>query len=430
MAVAALLALPAPSLAQTAEVTGARLTIVERPESSFSVTLSNLRDVPLVAWELGLFRPGRTRDEGISFSDYSYYSSATNYAPGDGPLAPGKVRTVSVPGWAADNGRTVLVTFALFADGRYEGRTASAEAFREKRRREADDLRWWVKAMAGMPAAGDTALQNFIRELLAQRAADVTAGASTFASNLRGYVNHTDVRFPGWLRNSVNHLLTGARQRLITFERPIEADLEHPETVASVGIRSTPITTVLAYGLLENRRDSPLESWKIRWSNAGGRTGGAIETDACGFEGVRSGPIQPGEVREFLLWRNSDVAVETVKLEFLLFADLTWEGSQGERDEVLKTREQRAVNASHWAPILAEAALMAPEKGVAFLEAAKREREVATAAAPPLAAFQPEIDEVIRRGKRNPDSFAPAAREFLWKLERFRVLATRHVKQP
>ena len=42
--------------AQDTPITGARFTLIERRESSLSVTLENLRDVPLVFWQIAIVR--------------------------------------------------------------------------------------------------------------------------------------------------------------------------------------------------------------------------------------------------------------------------------------------------------------------------------------------------------------------------------------
>jgi hypothetical protein len=413
-------------LGQDSPVTGARLTIVQKNEGGLSVTLSNQRNSALVAWEIGVFRERSDRPVYVTTSDYT---RGGNYEPGSGPVRPGESRTVKASAGEGTDICTPAVTFALFADGYYEGRTASVGTFREERRKEAEELRYWLSALSGMPADSDQELRELLRARLSKWAADGQNRASTLGSNLRAAVTDETPRDAGSLTRQVNRLLDEAKSRLAAIESPIASESALRGEVPSIAIRWTLLANTYNYARVENLRDVPLEALKFTKYEGGDRRRSAVLTDLCGYGDGRAGhgPIQPGEIRE-LRWRDEGGTDQTVKLEFLLFADLKWEGPRSERDDVLKTREGRAADAAYWAEVLTDATLMPAETGVEYLETKKRERAAATALSPHVG-FRSEVDETIKRARRAPAEFAATARMFAWRMETYRIQATRHQRR-
>jgi hypothetical protein len=111
-----LLAVRSVGHAQDSPVTGARFTLIEKPEPSLSVTLENLRDVPLVQWEVATVRAGFARPNRVT----SFFRTHPGpYAAGDGPVPAHGRRTVSIQLDDAD--ATAVMTLAVFQDGYYEG---------------------------------------------------------------------------------------------------------------------------------------------------------------------------------------------------------------------------------------------------------------------------------------------------------------------
>ena len=104
--------------AQDTPIRGARFTLVEKPEPSLSVTLENLRDVPLVQWEIATVPAGSASPNRVT----SFYRTRPGpYAPDDGPVPAHARRTVSIQVDDAD--ATAVMRLAVFQDGYYEGQT-------------------------------------------------------------------------------------------------------------------------------------------------------------------------------------------------------------------------------------------------------------------------------------------------------------------
>jgi hypothetical protein len=71
-------------LAQDTPIAGARLTVIEKKMGGLSVTIENLRDVPLVAWEVGVVRPGSPAPGVVQTADFTQPSM---HRSGSGPIA-------------------------------------------------------------------------------------------------------------------------------------------------------------------------------------------------------------------------------------------------------------------------------------------------------------------------------------------------------
>jgi hypothetical protein len=102
--------------AQDSPITGARFTLIEKAEPSLSVSIENLRDVPLVQWEIGTVRAGSARPNRVT----SFFRTDPGpYAAGEGPVPAHARRTISIQLGDAD--ATTVMTLAVFKDGYYEG---------------------------------------------------------------------------------------------------------------------------------------------------------------------------------------------------------------------------------------------------------------------------------------------------------------------
>lgn len=104
--------LPPSAYAQDSPITGARFTVVEKREPALTVTLENLRDAPLVVWEIATVREGSTRPITI----HSFYSS---------PVSPHERRVQQIH--VGNTGAVAAIMhLAVFAGGYYEGVGADA----------------------------------------------------------------------------------------------------------------------------------------------------------------------------------------------------------------------------------------------------------------------------------------------------------------
>lgn len=133
------------SSAQDSPVTGARVTVVEQKKRGLEITLENLRDTPLVAWELRVVIPGSSEPAVSQLSDFVAYPAE------NGPVPPGARRAVRYSLSDFPEGSTAVVTLAVFADGYFEGRPESVDKLRQRRKERADDLRDWAEVISQMP---------------------------------------------------------------------------------------------------------------------------------------------------------------------------------------------------------------------------------------------------------------------------------------
>lgn len=190
------------TLAQDTAVTGARLTVIEKNTGVLLVTLENLRDAPLVAWEIALLRPGLHEPGVVQTADFT---QPWRYEPDDGPVAPGERRGVNIRLGNLAEGSTAVVNLAVFVDGYYEGQPESVKKFRQRRQQQVDDLRYWVGVMEQMPLGSNEAIRVFLREQLIRHASRPGASDSSFAGNLRSLTVEDVERPPGWIAGMLKH---------------------------------------------------------------------------------------------------------------------------------------------------------------------------------------------------------------------------------
>lgn len=419
-AVATLLLLPAEAdAAQDSPVTGARVSVIERSTGALAVTLENLREAPLVAWQVGAVPPGASDPGPVHTADHSHPGS---FAPDTGPLAPDGRRRVNI---SLDNpaaGWTAVVLLAVFADGYYEGTPAAVEQLRQRRWAQADDLRYWITALKEMPPQSDHA-RVFLRDALARHAARFGTPGTGFAQTLRSLAAEDTPRPPGWLVAVLKHRAAEAQAHLARLDQPLRGAPE--SRVVSVAVSSSVTTVGRLAALVENLRNVPIEAIGLRYPS------GEMTADYCGsvvpFPG--QGSIIPGETREMLrpsLSRNADGTWPDVTLSYVMFADLTFEGRREARDELLRERERRAAARAFWSAVLSEALLQPPDQVPAFLESKKRQRAVATASTREGPGGAPEIDQLIARAKTAPHEVAALASEMIGVFERQRAQCLGH----
>ena len=165
-----------PALVQDSAITGARVTVIEKSADALSITLQNLRDSPLVVWELALVRRGASAPTVVTATDFT---RPFPYRPDSGPLNPSEQRMVQFLATDFSSDSDVVVRLAVFADGYYEGQRASADVYRRRRKSQADDIRFWLGAVEKAPRNDDERLRSFLREQHAQHAAGTDARGPT-----------------------------------------------------------------------------------------------------------------------------------------------------------------------------------------------------------------------------------------------------------
>lgn len=111
------LLIAASASAQDTRIAGARFTVIEKNEDVLAVTIENLRDSPLVAWEIGVLPPGDRMAAAIHSAEFA---PAAKYGPESGPVPPHARRLINIPIDGRPAGWTAVVNRVVFADGHRE----------------------------------------------------------------------------------------------------------------------------------------------------------------------------------------------------------------------------------------------------------------------------------------------------------------------
>lgn len=412
-----------PALAQDRTITGARASIIEKPAGALSITLQNLRDSPLVAWELAIAAQGAAAPAVAMATDFTRPFA---YRPANGPLNPGDQREVKFLATHLTADSPVVVQLAVFADGYYEGQRKAVEMFSRRRAWHADDVQFWLAALGKAPRTDDESLRGFLRDQLARHAARPDARQSSEAARLRSLAFDDSPRPPGWMAAMLERQLEDMREYYTRLQQPLKAGPESLKgRVDSVGLATADSPAGRFYILVENLTDVPIEAFGLLF-----KSGTAVRWDLCcgGGPPARDGPIRPGGSREFpaSVGHGDNPEPPDVTLSFVLFANLRVEGLREQCDALMQARDRRADNIAFSMAALSEAVQQPADKIVEFLESKKRERAIALGASrdgPPLT---DAIDQVIMRAKSAPGEVLTLAADIIARLKQERALLTRH----
>jgi hypothetical protein len=294
----------------------------------------------------------------------------------------------------------------------------------------ADDLAWWVRVFDEMPRSSDAEARDYLAAKTIERAP--LPESTGLRSNLGGLL--VGNRPPGWLfavldreyRATAQARLNTARRFLA---RGIPTEAVGPVKAVNVGFASAPGTD--PWARLENLTDKVIEAWQVE-SYTSPTSGHSFQSvDACGtprLDPSRRGRIQPHEVREEPLGGGSARGgrIPVVKLSYIVFDDLAFEGSQSDIDRLFRLREQRADDLAYSIQVLKEAATKPIDEVKAFLQAKQddRTRQAAAARRPFFSDLRNAIQEIDRR----PDRFATYVEFEVGRMEESRAGLLRHLK--
>lgn len=410
-----------PSLrAQDTPVRNVRVSLKAKPDAKMQVVIENLRDSPLLESTIGLFAPGAASPRVFHYSNFL-----------NDPEGLGKEGVVAVP--IAPRGRRVIafdspdpqgqwapaLTLVTFADGYYEGTLDMLTEWRELRQKQADELAYWSRVMDTAPRDSIDAVRRHFADMSAEREAQNPGELTDLRRRMEEFR-----RYGGTLPSMFEALSRerGNAARQWTALQPSLVGPLSARPVRSVTLiqdYTTPINYVVA---IENAGGVPVEAWG--WEFLDPRTGrgtGGETHDTCGVPpDVGRGPIAPGEVRELFSGRTLRDGPPPLAMTFVLFEDLSFEGSMSARDELLRRREGQAEGFAYVIEALRRAGAE-PTQTVAILTAAHTER-----------ARQPtrydtavsQLLELIRQARASPSSFAASAasREDALEWQRQRML--------
>ena len=424
----ALLALQAlPQAPEIPEIKGARVTLVPKAAAGLSVTLENRRSSPLIECAIGVMRPGRSAASQI----HSYYfSAAFPWRPDTGPLQPNARRGLELvlrDGTATD---TPALTLAVFADGFVEGEPGQVDAWRRRRRAKVDDLIFWIRAFDAMPRIAEPAVREYAAARVLERARDASTDPSTVRARLQRVLQQYPSGPDVWI--GLDRLGADARRELAALpaEPPAVNGGQPPADISDVALtweRSAPTEFVAT---IENLRDVPIEAFGFRFvDRASNRIVSGHGMDFCPVEPRPAergrGQIQPGEVREVPLGSPPDGAV--LRLAYVLFDDLTFEGLPEDRDRQFKHREAQAADYAFAIDVIAKASAMPPNDARAFVAAKRAEYLSLPRMKEAIARYAHNLDEYLRQLSDNPDRAAAGAKSFQDRLERQRQRLIRHL---
>jgi hypothetical protein len=310
--------------AQPPAIQGARISLVPKPQAVLNVTIENRRESPLVEWHIGVTLQGA--------------GQPLMTAGGFGSIQPGERRTVPVNLPALRDVATAAVTLVAFEDGYYEGTAKAVQPWRAAREERAKDLSYWVRVFGLMPRVSEPDLRRYLSERAIERAGQVTSDVSGVRRKLQEVLQ----RYPSgpdvWIGLDRLRDETLAELAKVTRQPSGGAGGGAVDAVSSVAIVAQEQGTTTTYvAAIENLRGAPIEAMGFEVLEPGSsRVQGGQTSDFCG-----GGGIQPKEIREMSFGSRVDPnALPVVRLTFLLFGDLSFEGSMVHRDELLRHREK------------------------------------------------------------------------------------------
>jgi hypothetical protein len=414
---------------QETDVKAASISLRPRAVAIQRVTIENRRNSPIVAWEVGLFAPGASQPSSTQYSDLSW--SKGDEPVGRGPIKPNERRVIDVPLHNHQNLDVVALRMVAFADGHYEGTIAALRPWWQRRQQRADDLDYWIRAIDSLPQESAQGLRQYIARRAVDRAGQVKEDVSGLRDRMATLSRQQNSTLDNLL-SAIERIRADAARELAVL-RPSLAPADNPDgRVTSASLSSERATSTEFVVAIENLRSVPLEALAFEVNYVGARGGSAQSIDYCSAEPDTvpgRGRLMPGEVREFSLGspvKEGD-ALPLVRLKYVMFGDLSFEGSPVDRNELLRHREQHAEELAYAIAALTQAAAR-PDQAEALLTATRVERARQLQQEGRQGSLA-NLDELIRQAKESPEQLAANAKARQEYLERERQRLLRHVSR-
>lgn len=413
---------------QNAEIRGATIALVPKTVVVQTVTLENRRQSRLLAWAVRT-TGGPGTGSIVSSSDFTW--QAVGPRP-DGPIEPGKQRVLEVqltPGTSSPPPSTLEL--AVFADGVIDGTAVGITRWRNERREHAEDAGYWRDAFAKMPRESEERAKAY----LAARVAERSAVALTDHSGTRGRLFRLwreTPQPPGFVFAIVDSIEKEAARQAEVLTRT-QAAPQSLESAAPVSIASRPSTRTNYVIAISNLRDSPIEAVAFdHYPYGTDRPSGGESMDFCTTDPAARagrGRIGPGETREFPFSREiaDSAALPKVRLRYVLFDDLSFEGRGADRDELFRRREETADDMAFANGVRAELAKVSDSDLREFLQKRKTERIAHLLALKRLPSAY-ALDRMIEDAARSPARVRETAAAAIAHDEQQRLRLLRHVR--
>ena len=399
--IAALGLISALGAAQDAAIRGATIALVPKTVAVQTVTIENRRQSPLLAWAI---RTGHS----VRTSDFTW--QIVRPGADHGPIDPGKQRVFDVelqltPG--VNSAPPSTLELAVFADGVVEGTAAAIERWRSERREHADDAVYWREAFEKMPRDSEERAKQYLAARVAERAAVVREDRSGTRGRLFRLWHETP-QPPGWVFAVVESIEKEAMRQaeVLNWKVAVPQSLE---SAAPLLITSRPSTKTDYVVAIRNLRETPIEELAYDYYEPGNdRPSGGVAARAG-----RDGLIAAGQTREFQSSRaiKDPALLPSVKLRYVLFDDLVFEGPASERAELFRRREHLADDIAFANAIRAELAKVPDAELRAFLVKKRTERAahlLTLKRTPEVSAVDRMIEELARSPERLRESAAAA----------------------
>jgi hypothetical protein len=349
----------APSI--TVPVKGATVTVVENSGGAeLHLTVENHRDSPLVEWHV----------------DSSWFGAGSYVA-----VAPHARGTMPVP-IESDRPATrpTVLSLAVFEDGYYEGYGRTLDQWVAEHTQRVDDLRYWVDAFMSMPRISIAEMRRYLADHIAECMSRQTHEIRHVSDRVQELLR----RYPEgpYIARAIDDLRKVVEAELIVATRTPPGDLRpgRVDAVTAATVVSAEMAHPKSYSVvIENLRDVSIEAYSV-WSvdPATGRDVSGMLQDLCSSDPSTDprypgrGRIQPYERRD--LHQHYGPAVPVVRLKYVMFDDLVFEGDAGDRERLLRDREQLADEYAFALATLAEAVKKPPAELEPFLIARRQER--------------------------------------------------------
>jgi hypothetical protein len=273
------------------------------------------------------------------------------------------------------------------------------------------------------------------KDYLAARVAERAAVSRTDYSGTRGRLfrlwNET-AQSPGFVFAIVEPIAKEAARQVEVLTRTLAAPLSR-ESAAPVSISSRPSTKTRYVVAIRNLRDSPIEAVAFDHYVPGmGRPSGGEAVDFCTADPAARdgrGRIAPGETREFPFSREiaDPSTLPTVRLRYVLFDDLSFEGQGADRGELFRRREEMADDLAFANVVRVEMPKVSDADLHAFLQRKKAERITRLLSLKRLPSAY-ALDRMIEDAARSPARLRETAAAAIARDEQVRLRLLRHVR--
>jgi hypothetical protein len=315
------------------------------------------------------------------------------------------------------------VAYAAFEDGYYEGSGRAFERWLAARDERREDLAYWTKALMSMPRISEPELRTFLSDHVAVRASGETHWTISHVSDR---VQSLLLWVPqgGGIWPRIDQLRKEVEAEYLAVTRtPPEKQPGAAETGTAATVVSTDVRPAVSYTvILENLREVPIEAYSVAdYDLARGRVSGWTGTDFCTSEPdagrAGRGRIMPHEKRDLGAVFGSGPTVPLLKLYYVMFDDLQYEGEPVERVRLLKKREAQAEEHTFALAALDEAAGKPASELEAFLvqkrEAYLRQMQRDGKGPAPAAQLEWFVGNIRRTSAERFAAEIPATRERL-----------------